>query len=169
MNAYLQGAYCFNKRHIVIVVLQFYWDIIFIIKQVPVIQEDTRSFLTGSCNGVEIQVTIYLIVGSLIRETKYWYKYILKWSIVCILLYFPLENITLVWKCHHCQEGLQNLGVCSAPMSTDQWPGKVLCCDTGPQFLRSPLKDHANLITVYDQLGILKTYVNPNHIVIREN
>lgn len=105
MNAYLQGAYCFNKSHIVIVVLQFYWDIIFIIKQVPVIQEDTRSFLTGSCNGVEIQVTIYLIVGSLIRETKYWYKYILKWLIVCILLYFPLENITLVWKCHHCQKG----------------------------------------------------------------
>ena len=92
-----------TKSHIVIVILQFYRDI----KQEPVIQDDTRSFLTGSCNRVEIQVTIYLIVGSLIRETKYWYKFILNWSIVC-------------------QEGLQNLGVCSAPMSTDQWPGKVL-------------------------------------------
>ena len=111
-----------TKSHIVIVILQFYRDI----KQEPVIQDDTRSFLTGSCNRVEIQVTIYLIVGSLIRETKYWYKFILNWSIVCILLYFPLENITLIWKCHLCQEGLQNLGVCSAPMSTDQWPGKVL-------------------------------------------
>ena len=91
-----------TKSHIVIVVLRFYRDIFFYYNAIACNSGRYRSFLTGSCNGVEIQVTIYLIVGSLIRETKYWYKYILNWLIVCMLIYskilHPYGNATIAGK-----------------------------------------------------------------------
>ena len=38
----------------------------------------------------------------------------------CLLFYVPLKNISLIWRCHHYGEGLQNLGICSALRAFEQ-------------------------------------------------
>ena len=58
-------------------------------------------------------------------------------------------------------EGMQNVGSCFAPMAVKSRDVSLLCniCfDMGPRFLRSHSKDGS----LYDNLGILRTYSNPD-------
>jgi hypothetical protein len=61
------------------------------------------------------------------------------WLIDCLLFYVPLKNFSFIWRRHHYQWRLQNLGLCSAIRAFEQ--GGVFIvphrCDTGPRFFRS--------------------------------
>jgi hypothetical protein len=61
----------------------------------------------------------------------------------CLRFHVLLKNFSLIWR-RQPGEGLQNLGLCSAPRAFEQ--GGILFvphwCDTGPRFFQSYLKDH---------------------------
>ena len=69
----------------------------------------------------------------------------------------PLENITLLERRHHCDEGLQKSGLCSAPtiLNSDGSLSCHICCDMGPRFLRSRPRDRPKLVTFFDKQGVL--------------
>jgi hypothetical protein len=39
--------------------------------------------------------------------------WLIDWLLDYLRFYVPLKNISLIWRRHHCCEGLQNLGLCS--------------------------------------------------------
>jgi hypothetical protein len=44
-----------------------------------------------------------------------------------LLLHFPLENIYLIWRSHHCQCRAANLGLCSVPRAVSAVANLPLC------------------------------------------
>jgi hypothetical protein len=59
-------------------------------------------------------------------------------------------------------EGLQNLGLCSGPLSRE---GSLSChtsCDTGPRFFRSHPKDHPIQSPLTTHEGVWRIYSNPD-------
>ena len=66
---------------------------------------------------------------------------------------------------YHCLWGMQNVGTCFAPTAIKSRKVTLLChiCfNMGPWFLRSHSKNGPNLVSLYDNQGILRTYSNPD-------
>ena len=56
---------------------------------------------------------------------------------VCLWVFVPLENFSLVLRRHHCRWRAANFDLCSALIAIEQW-GSLAChtyCDTGHPFI----------------------------------
>jgi hypothetical protein len=79
-----------------------------------------------------------------------------------LLFYFPLKNISLIWRRHHYRWRAENfLGLCSALRTFEQ--GRIslschTCCDTGPQFFLSHPKERPILSPFMTHEGIWRIY-----------
>ena len=67
------------------------------------------DIFTVSNTGFFLQHTLYIYI-----------HYIYTWLIEYLLLYIPLENISLIWRRHHCWRRAANLGLCSALRAFEQ-------------------------------------------------
>ena len=48
-------------------------------------------------------------------------KHLCLWSFVLFGFFYPTWEISLIWRCHHCQWRAANFDLCSALMAIEQW------------------------------------------------